>query len=139
LRGSRLLAIGVACLTIPTGVPAIFIGFAWSASRSTSTWHISGSWSDDTHEALNIATMAMIAMSGFLVGPPLIGFVAGGGLRVALLWAFFPGLCVAFWLTRIFPTLESTTIRANPFRVKAVAASSRSELQPSTPALGMTL
>jgi fucose permease len=105
---------GVACLTIPSGVPAIFIGFALVGLGVSIGFPLGISAAaglDDTHEAQNIATMAMIAMSGLLVGPPLIGFVAEAvSLRVALL-GLFPGLFVAFWLTRIFPTLESTADR----------------------------
>ena len=101
---------GVACLTIPSGVLAIFIGFALVGLGVSIGFPLGISAAaglDDTHEAQNIATMAMIAMSGFLVGPPFIGFVAEAiSLRVALL-VLFPGLFVAFWLTRIFPTLES--------------------------------
>jgi fucose permease len=106
-----LAIVGVACLTILSGVPAIFIGFALVGLGVSIGFPLGISAAaglDDTHEAQNIATMAMIAMSGFLVGPPFIGFVAEAiSLRVALL-VLFPGLFVAFWLTRIFPTLEST-------------------------------
>ena len=106
-----LAIVGVACLTIPSGVPAIFIGFALVGLGVSIGFPLGISAAaglDDTHEAQNIATMAMIAMSGFLVGPPFIGFVAEAiSLRVALL-VLFPGLFVAFWLSRIFPTLEST-------------------------------
>ena len=105
-----LATVGVVCLTIPSGVPAIFIGFALVGLGVSIGFPLGISAAaglDDTHEAQNIATMAMIAMSGFLVGPPFIGFVAEAiSLRVALL-VLFPGLFVAFWLTRIFPTLES--------------------------------
>ena len=113
-----LAIVGVACLTILSGVPAIFIGFALVGLGVSIGFPLGISAAaglDDTHEAQNIATMAMIAMSGFLVGPPLIGFVAEAvSLRVALL-GLFPGLCVAFWLTRIFPTLESTTDQGESF------------------------
>ena len=109
-----LAIVGVACLTIPSGVPAIFIGFALVGLGVSIGFPLGISAAaglDDTHEAQNIATMAMIAMSGFLVGPPFIGFVAEAiSLRVALL-VLFPGLFVAFWLTRIFPTSEPTADR----------------------------
>ncbi|AGI65803.1 putative MFS-type transporter [Octadecabacter antarcticus 307] len=105
---------GVACLTVPSGVTAIFIGFALVGVGVSIGFPLGISAAaglDDTHEAQNIATMAMIAMSGFLVGPPLIGFVAEAvSLRVALL-GLFPGLCFAFWLTWIFPTVEATASR----------------------------
>ena len=64
---------------------------------------------DDSHEAQNIATMAMLAMSGFLIGPPVIGFIAEAfSLRVGLM-ALLPGLILAFYLTRVFPTRTSET------------------------------
>lgn len=51
---------------------------------------------DDRYEASNIALMSMIALCGFLLGPPLIGFIAEGfGLRVAIAM-LMPGLIVAF-------------------------------------------
>jgi hypothetical protein len=83
--------LSAARLTIPTGVLAIFIGFAWSASRSAFRRLSAAAGLDDTHEAQNIATMAMIAMSGFLVGPPLIGFVAEAFLLVSRFLGLFSG------------------------------------------------
>jgi len=57
--------------------------------------------------------MSMIAISGFLIGPPLIGFVAEAfSLRVALL-GLFPGLVLSFWLTRIFSEQESEVNRGD--------------------------
>jgi MFS family permease len=103
---------GVACLTIPSGVPIIFIGFALVGLGVSIGFPLGISAAaglDDTHEAQNIATMAMISMSGFLVGPPFIGFIAEAvSLRHALL-ALFPGLFLAFWLSQIFSTQPSTT------------------------------
>lgn len=55
---------------------------------------------DDRYESANIAIMATVALGGFLIGPPLIGFVSEA---LSLRWAFatlLPGLLVAFWLTR---------------------------------------
>lgn len=107
-----LAAIGVACLTIPTSVAFTFIGFALLGLGVSIGFPLGISAAaslDDTHEAQNIATMAMIAMTAFLFGPPLIGFVAEAfSLRVALM-GLFPGLLLAFWLTRIFPDAESAT------------------------------
>lgn len=55
---------------------------------------------DDTYESANIAIMSSIAISGFLIGPPVIGFLADTiGLKIALL-ALVPGLAIAMVLAR---------------------------------------
>ncbi len=100
-----LAMLGVGCLTIPTSVVLTFVGYALIGLGVSVGFPLGVSAAarlDDTHEAQNIATMAMIAMTAFLFGPPLIGFVAEAfSLRVALM-GLFPGLCLAFWLTRVF-------------------------------------
>ena len=101
-----LALIGVACLTLTTSVALTFVGFALLGLGASIGFPLGISAAaslDDSHEAQNIATMAMIAMSAFLFGPPLIGFISEVfSLRVALM-GLFPGLCLAFWLTRVFP------------------------------------
>lgn len=55
---------------------------------------------DDRYEASNIAIMATVALGGFLIGPPLIGFLSEAfSLRVGFA-ALLPGLGVALALTR---------------------------------------
>ncbi len=55
---------------------------------------------DDSYEASNIAFAATMAMGGFLIGPPLIGFLSEVfSLEVAFA-ALLPGLAFALWLTR---------------------------------------
>lgn len=55
---------------------------------------------DDRYEASNIAFAATMAMGGFLIGPPLIGFLSEKfSLEVAFA-ALLPGLALALWLTR---------------------------------------
>ena len=99
--------LGVACLTLTTSVALTFVGFALIGLGASIGFPLGVSAAaslDDSHEAQNIATMAMIAMSAFLFGPPLIGLVSEVfSLRVALM-GLFPGLCLAFWLTRVFPS-----------------------------------
>ncbi len=101
-----LAVIGVACLTLSTSVPLTFVGFALAGLGISIGFPLGVSAAaslDDTHEAQNIATMAMLAMSAFLFGPPLIGLVSEAfSLRFAFM-GLFPGLCLAFWLTRVFP------------------------------------
>lgn len=96
---------GIACLTVPAGVPMVFVGFALVGLGVSIGFPLGISAAaglDDTHEAQNIATMAMIGMSGFLVGPPIIGFVAEAVSLRAAFMCIFPGLLLSFWLTRIF-------------------------------------
>lgn len=111
-RGAARLTVGcailgVACLTLLSPIVFTFIGFALIGLGVSIAFPLGISQAaalDNTHEAQNIATMAMIAMSGFLVGPPVIGFIAEAvSLRFGLM-ALFPGLILAFYLTRIFPT-----------------------------------
>lgn len=55
---------------------------------------------DDQYEAANIAIMATVALGGFLIGPPLIGFVSEAfGLRVGFA-TLLPALILALALTR---------------------------------------
>lgn len=55
---------------------------------------------DDRHESANIALVATVALGGFLVGPPLIGFVSEAlSLRVGFA-ILLPGLILALALTR---------------------------------------
>lgn len=107
-----LAILGVASLTLLTPIVFTFFGFALIGLGVSIGFPLGISQAaalDDTHEAQNIATMAMIAMSGFLVGPPVIGFIAEAvSLRVGLM-ALFPGLVLAFYLTRIFPSRDSQT------------------------------
>ena len=55
---------------------------------------------DDQYEAANIAIMATVALGGFLVGPPLIGFLAETFSLAVGLAALLPALVLALWLTR---------------------------------------
>jgi MFS family permease len=78
---------GVLVLTIPTPVQFVFIGVALIGLGVSIAFPLGISAAaalDDKHEAQNIATMSMIAISGFLIGPLL------------------PGLMLSLWLTRIF-------------------------------------
>lgn len=96
---------GVLVLTIPTPVQFVFIGVALIGLGVSIAFPLGISAAaalDDTHEAQNIATMSMIAISGFLIGPPATGFVAEAlSLQIALL-GLLPGLMLSLWLTRIF-------------------------------------
>ena len=63
---------------------------------------------DDRYEAPNIAIAATVAMGGFLIGPPMIGFVSEA---FSIRWGFatlLPGLVIALWLTRWLRAAESS-------------------------------
>jgi len=102
-----LAILGVGFLTLQTSVPLTFVGFAFLGLGASIGFPLGISAAaslDNTHEAQNIATMAMIAMTAFLLGPPLIGLTAETfSLRVAFM-GLFPALWLAFRLTRIFPS-----------------------------------
>lgn len=102
-----LALVGVGCLTLPTSVAFTFVGFALLGLGVSIGFPLGVSAAaslDDTYEAQNIATMAMIAMTAFLFGPPFIGFIAESfSLRAAFL-GLFPGLMLSFWLARVFPS-----------------------------------
>ena len=96
---------GLVLMTVPTPLPFFFIGVALVGLGVSVGFPLGISAAaalDDTHEAQNIATMAMIAMTAFLIAPPLIGFAADAvTLRFAIM-LLIPGLIVSFVLSRIF-------------------------------------
>lgn len=54
---------------------------------------------DDTYEGANIAIMSSVAICGFLIGPPVIGFLAETfSLRFGLM-VLLPGLIAGLWLS----------------------------------------
>ena len=55
---------------------------------------------DDRYEAANIAIMATVALGGFLVGPPLIGFLSEAHSLPFAFAALIPGLAIALYLAR---------------------------------------
>ncbi|MCF2906317.1 MFS transporter [Octadecabacter sp. CECT 8868] len=96
---------GIACLILPFGVAAVFVGFALIGLGVSVAFPLGISAAaglDNTHEAQNIATMAMIGICGILIGPPLIGFVAESFSLRAAFMCLIPGLILSFWLSRIF-------------------------------------
>lgn len=116
-RGAARLTVGIAllglmCLTVFEPVYFTFAGFALMGLGVCLAFPLGVSQAaalDDRYESQNIATMAMIAMSGFLVGPPVIGFIAEAiSLRVGLMM-LFPGLLLALFLSAAFPTRQRST------------------------------
>lgn len=111
-RGSIALAIvGVLALVMPLPIGFAYLGFALIGLGASVGFPLGVSAVaalDDTYEAANIALMSMLAIAGFLLGPPLIGFLADAfGLRVglsALLPLLGVSLVLAGWLA---PRLRS--------------------------------
>ncbi|MEO0945546.1 MAG: MFS transporter [Pseudomonadota bacterium] len=75
-----------------------FVGFGVSAAYPLGVSAVAAL--DDRYEAPNIAIAATVAMGGFMIGPPLIGFL-GQAFSLAIAFAaLLPGVFLAFWLTR---------------------------------------
>lgn len=68
---------------------------------------------DDRYEAANIAIMATVALGGFLIGPPLIGFVSEVFSLPVGFATLLPGLILALWLTRWLRPADSGESREN--------------------------
>ncbi|MDV7143145.1 MFS transporter [Tropicimonas sp. TH_r6] len=101
-RGTILVAIlGVVLVVAPLPNLASWLGFAL-VGLGVSVGYPLGVTAvaalDDRFEGPNIAIMSMIALCGFLIGPPLIGFLAEAySLRIGLA-ALLPLLAVSLWL-----------------------------------------
>ena len=116
--GSAILGLFLIVLPLPLwllmpGFAAV--GFGISAAYPLGVSAIAAL--DDRYESANIAIMATVALGGFLVGPPLIGFVSEALSLRAALACLLPGLVVAFVLTRWLdhrPEAESVASAANP-------------------------
>ena len=85
---------GFACVGIGASV-----GFPLGVSAAASL--------DDGYESANIAVMSSIGISGFLLGPPMIGFLAEAfTLRIGLA-ALIPGLVIAAVFARCLETRKT--------------------------------
>jgi MFS family permease len=101
-RGSVVIAMtGVLFLILPLPLAFAFVGFACVGLGVASGYPLGVSAVaalDDRYEASNVALMATCALAGFLIGPPLIGFLSEAfGLRVGFS-VLFPGLLTCAWL-----------------------------------------
>ena len=80
--------IGMATLAFANGLPMALVGFAaigFGISLGFPLSITAAAAHTDRPPAINVASVALIAYSGSLVGPPLVGFVAdGAGLRIGL-------------------------------------------------------
>ena len=94
--GLSLIVVSQTPLIALTGFA--LIGFGVSASYPLGVSAVAAL--DDRHEASNISLMSSIALCGFLLGPPMIGFIADKfGLPVGLA-TLGPGLVLSFLLAK---------------------------------------
>lgn len=110
-RGSIAMTIaGLLFLVLPLPLPFVFLGFAFVGLGVASGYPLGVSAVaalDDVYEAGNVALMSTSALMGFLVGPPLIGFLSEAfGLRVGFM-VMIPGLILAFAVARVLQPAES--------------------------------
>jgi MFS family permease len=95
--------LGVLLLVVPLPIWLALPGFAAVGFGISAAYPLGVSAiaaMDDRYESGNIAIMATVALGGFLIGPPLIGFVSEAfSLRFAFA-TLLPGLLIALWLTR---------------------------------------
>ncbi|WP_342077709.1 MFS transporter [Yoonia sp. SS1-5] len=105
---------GLLLLILPLPLSFAYLGFALTGLGASVGYPLAVSAVaalDDTYEGANIATLSMITVIGFLVGPPLIGFLADTfSLRVGLA-ALLPGLCVGFVLASYLAVGDSGASR----------------------------
>lgn len=97
--------LGLAILIAPVSLPLWIVlmgfaavGFGISAAYPLGVSAIAAL--DDRYESANIAIMATVALGGFLIGPPLVGFVSQAFTLKVGFATLLPGLVLAFWLTR---------------------------------------
>ncbi|WP_413717606.1 MFS transporter [Silicimonas sp. MF1-12-2] len=98
---SAILGLFVLIVPLPVwlALPGFaLVGFGISAAYPLGVSAIAAL--DDHYESANIAIMATVALGGFLIGPPLIGFVSEAFTLSVGFATLLPGLILALWLTR---------------------------------------
>lgn len=98
---------GLGLLILPLPLTFAFVGFAFVGFGASVGFPLAVSAVaslDDTYESANIAVLTTISISGFLVGPPLIGFLAEAVSLQLALAALIPGLILGFVFARHLKT-----------------------------------
>jgi MFS family permease len=101
---------GVLTLVLPLPLPFTYLGFALVGFGVSAAYPLGVSAIaalDDRYESANIAIMAMVALGGFLIGPPMIGGIAEAASLSWGLAALLPGLALSILLTRWLQPGES--------------------------------
>ncbi|MGR3512502.1 MAG: MFS transporter [Paracoccaceae bacterium] len=94
---------GLLIVIAPLPVLLTYVGFACLGFGTSAAYPLGVSAIaalDDRYEAPNIAFAATMAMGGFLIGPPLIGFLSETFSLAVAFSALIPGLALALVLTR---------------------------------------
>lgn len=95
--------VGLMLLILPLPLFFAFVGFAFVGFGTSVGFPLGVSAVaalDDTYESANIAILTTISISGFLIGPPMIGFLAEEvSLQTAFL-ALVPGLILGIALSK---------------------------------------
>ena len=102
--------LGVLTLVLPLPLAFTYLGFALVGFGVSSAYPLGVSAIaalDDRYESANIALMAMVALGGFLIGPPMIGGIAEIANLSWGLAALLPGLAMSILLTRWLEPRES--------------------------------
>ena len=102
--------LGVLTLVLPLPLAFTYVGFALVGFGVSSAYPLGVSAIaalDDRYESANIALMAMVALGGFLIGPPMIGGIAEIANLSWGLAALLPGLAMSILLTRWLEPRES--------------------------------
>ena len=110
-RVSVLLAIiGLGFLITPLPLVFAFVGFAFVGVGVASGYPLGVSAVaalDDRNEAANVAIMSTCALTGFLIGPPVIGFLSDAyGIRFGFA-AMIPGLVLCLFLAKWLIPVDS--------------------------------
>lgn len=111
-RATTVIAIvGLAFLVMPLPVSFAMVGFALIGFGISTAFPLGVSAAaelGDEHEAGNIAVMSTVALSGFLVGPPIIGVLAEMWSLSTAFVVLVPGLILALWLARFLTPASRT-------------------------------
>ncbi len=98
--GCAVLGLVVVVAPLPIGLD--YVGFALIGAGVSAAYPLGVSAIaalDDRYEAPNIAFAATMAMGGFLIGPPLIGFMSEAFTLAVAFACLLPALALAFALT----------------------------------------
>ena len=103
-RATTLIAIiGLMLLVMPLPVSFALVGFALVGFGISTAFPLGVSAAaglGDEYEASNIAVMSTVALSGFLISPPIIGVLAEIWSLSTAFAILVPGLILALWLAR---------------------------------------
>ncbi|MEM6384593.1 MAG: MFS transporter [Pseudomonadota bacterium] len=99
--------VGLVVIVAPLPTDITYFGFALVGFGVSAAYPLGVSAIaalDDRYEAPNIAFAATVAMGGFLIGPPLIGFLSESYSLAVAVAALIPGMGLAFFLSRWLAT-----------------------------------